>query len=63
MEQLDPCVVPCSVPVPNRLLGAYLQACENEGLHRDQLIVTGRGGDLVYGSAEAVESGEWWAPC
>ena len=40
----------------------HLQACENVGLDQDQLIVTGKGGDLVYGSAEAVERGEWWPP-
>ena len=54
-----------SIPTPFieapvlHLVCACLQACENVGLDQDQLIVTGKGGDLVYGSAEAVESGEW----
>ena len=56
------CTLNLSASTPN-LLCACLQACENVGLDQDQLIVTGKGGDLVYGSAEAVESGEWWPPC
>ena len=70
--QLEPYVTLCSMLLlsnsahvhlsvsgsTQHLLCACLQACENVGLDQDQLIVTGKGGDLVYGSAEAVERGE-----